>query len=140
MKKFECESGRSMVEMLGVLAIIGVHGYKQAMIKVKANEIANHVSIFYTQAMAANGGDCTTTVKDKPKSEDVGLKKPSGMLNGLDVQLTACPGTDDKAAGQVTVFYGSLEDECNAAKASFGNSLIEITCADETTTPTQPAT
>ena len=45
------ESGRSMVEMLGVLAIIGVlsvggiAGYTQAMKKYRANEITNTISM-----------------------------------------------------------------------------------------------
>ncbi len=44
------EKGRSMVEMLGVLAIIGVlstagiAGYTKAMSKIKANEAANQIS------------------------------------------------------------------------------------------------
>ena len=45
------ETGRSMVEMLGVLAIIGVlsvggiSGYSRAMSKYRANEIMNAVSL-----------------------------------------------------------------------------------------------
>ena len=45
------ELGRSMVEILGVLAIIGVltfggiQGYQYAMEKYNANQIANEVSI-----------------------------------------------------------------------------------------------
>lgn len=45
------ESGRSMVEMLGVLAIIGVlsvggiAGYTQAMKKYKANEAVNKIAM-----------------------------------------------------------------------------------------------
>ena len=46
------ESGRSMVEMLGVLAIIGVlsvggiAGYRMAMNKYKANELINRWNIY----------------------------------------------------------------------------------------------
>ena len=46
------QSGRSMVEMLGVLAIIGVlsiggiAGYRQAMTAHRANEFLNDLSIF----------------------------------------------------------------------------------------------
>lgn len=53
------ESGRSMVEMLGVLAIIGVlsvggiAGYTMAMNKYRANEIANAVSLTIVEATAA---------------------------------------------------------------------------------------
>ena len=45
------ESGRSMVEMLGVLAIIGVlsvmgiAGYRSAMTKMRSNELLNEASV-----------------------------------------------------------------------------------------------
>ena len=56
------ESGRSMVEMLGVLAIIGVlsiggiAGYTLAMNRYRANEILNAASDVAITAMSANGG------------------------------------------------------------------------------------
>ena len=48
---FQNQSGRSMVEMLGVLAIIGVlsiggiAGYRYAMNKYRANEIINEINL-----------------------------------------------------------------------------------------------
>ena len=56
------ESGRSMVEMLGVLAIIGVlsiggiAGYTLAMNRYRANEVLNAASAVAITAMSANGG------------------------------------------------------------------------------------
>ncbi len=56
------ENGRSMIEMLGVLAIIGVlsvggiYGYTVAMRKYKANEIAQTLSMLATLAKSANAG------------------------------------------------------------------------------------
>ena len=56
------ESGRSMVEMLGVLAIIGVlsiggiAGYTLAMNRYRANEILNAASDVAITAMSAEGG------------------------------------------------------------------------------------
>ena len=56
------ENGRSMVEMLGDLAIIGVlsvagiAGYTVAMRKYKANEIAQAISTAAILAKTANGG------------------------------------------------------------------------------------
>ncbi len=50
------ESGRSMVEMLGVLAIIGVlsvggiAGYTMAMNKYRANEILNAIALVSVEA------------------------------------------------------------------------------------------
>ncbi len=64
-KKKKLESGRSMVEMLGVLAIIGVlsvggiAGYTMAMNKYRANEILNGASMMYMLGMASNQGNGT---------------------------------------------------------------------------------
>ena len=58
MKQKLMELGRSMVEMLGVLAIIGVlsiigiQGYKKAMNKHKANELMNMAMQVYNANMA----------------------------------------------------------------------------------------
>jgi type II secretory pathway pseudopilin PulG len=56
------EKGRSMVEMLGVLAIIGVlsvggiYGYTVAMRSNRVNEIAHAVSMLNTMGQALNNG------------------------------------------------------------------------------------
>ncbi len=62
MTKLNQESGRSMVEMLGVLAIIGVlsiggiAGYTMAMNRYRANEILNAASMLGVVAMSQNAG------------------------------------------------------------------------------------
>ena len=59
---YKNESGRSMVEMLGVLAIIGVlsvggiAGYTSAMRQHKANEILNAASMLYMMGASQNQG------------------------------------------------------------------------------------
>ena len=64
------QNGRSMVEMLGVLAIIGVLsvagivGYTIAMRKYKANEIAEAISMLAIAAKTANGGSGIEPVTD----------------------------------------------------------------------------
>ncbi|MBR3913638.1 MAG: hypothetical protein IKJ28_05340 [Alphaproteobacteria bacterium] len=63
MTKLNQESGRSMVEMLGVLAIIGVlsiggiAGYTMAMNRYKANEVLNAASMLSIAAQSANAGE-----------------------------------------------------------------------------------
>ena len=63
------ENGRSMVEMLGVLAIVGVLsvtgiiGYTIAMRKYRANEIAQAISSMAIAAKTANGGQGITGPK-----------------------------------------------------------------------------
>ena len=63
MNKFnKLEIGRSMVEMLGVLAIIGVlsvagiAGYTSAMRQYRANEIVNATSMLYMMGASQNQG------------------------------------------------------------------------------------
>ena len=75
------ESGRSMVEMLGVLAVIGVlsvagiAGYSMAMRNYRANEIVNAASMFYVLAKAQNQGNGPSGNTDY---ETLGGKNPSG--------------------------------------------------------------
>lgn len=57
-KKNLMQFGRSMVEMLGVLAVVGVlsilgiQGYKKAMLRHRANELMNFAMMVYNQALA----------------------------------------------------------------------------------------
>lgn len=75
MTKLNQESGRSMVEMLGVLAIIGVlsiggiAGYTMAMNRYRANEIldaASKVAIIAQTLNAGEGGDADLSDADYP--------------------------------------------------------------------------
>lgn len=82
------ESGRSMVEMLGVLAIIGVlsiggiAGYTLAMNRYRANEILNAAALVSIAATSANGG--------------VGATRNLAELGGIET-LTL-PAIDNNAA------------------------------------------
>ena len=63
------ESGRSMVEMLGVLAIIGVlsiggiAGYTMAMNRHKANEVITAASMLSIANQSSQSDEATTTDK-----------------------------------------------------------------------------
>ena len=87
------ETGRSMVEMLGVLAIIGVlsvagiAGYTMAMKKYKANEAANAISMAVILAKTANQGDGADANWDA--TTNGGLTMPSGVDS---IVLTAKSG------------------------------------------------
>ena len=91
------ENGRSMIEMLGVLAIIGVlsvggiYGYTTAMKKYKSNEVAQTVSMLATLAHAANGGYGGTVVL-----ANSGLElSPGGVsLSGAGISAS-CVGSGD---------------------------------------------
>ena len=87
------ETGRSMVEMLGVLAIIGVlsvggiAGYTMAMNKYKANEILNTASQAVILAKAYAGGTGLATDASKTAA-DLGLLAPAGIKAASDIKVT----------------------------------------------------
>ena len=94
------ENGRSMVEMLGVLAIIGVlsvagiAGYSMAMRKYRANEIVNTASQLVVLAQAQNQGTGGKVYAGTAASgfDNSGINVPSGVTTmTADCQTT--PGT-----------------------------------------------
>lgn len=76
------ENGRSMIEILGVLAIIGVlsavgiYGYTIAMRRHRANEIVQTASMLATLAKSANAGEgaCLQLSKSGLGTEPAGIK------------------------------------------------------------------
>ena len=107
------ESGRSMIEMLGVLAIIGVlsvgglSGYTMAMNRHRANQVLDYAQraavLFQTSAdgeKAQSGAACTTYNNNEAS--------PSGMTSG-SCKIYSYSGRD-----QVTIKFqiqnASLQD------------------------------
>ena len=101
MKKEESikqESGRSMVEMLGVLAVIGVlslggiSAYTSAMAKYKANEVAQSVSTAYMWMQAEQfGGDFMPVSGVEFKSQPVtGAGDNAYIAIGFGDDIAAC--------------------------------------------------
>ena len=84
------ESGRSMVEMLGVLAIIGVlsivgiAGYRQAMNKLQANELVNSANQKYIEHIVNNQGVCA--------GENNKALDGSAIVNGASISITCGTG------------------------------------------------
>ena len=126
------ESGRSMVEMLGVLAVIGVLslmgvvGYKMAMTRFRTNELLDHASkhAALIAMQIANGST-------SPALEDLGGNSVSGMTfnsvsypNGSDTFDLVITGVPDEVATQIQNQVG-------------GNSIIrDINFVDSTSTLT----
>ena len=124
------ENGRSMVEMLGVLAIIGVlsvagiAGYTMAMNKYRANEILNTASQAVMLAKARNLGAGDSGSLNA--SSDLALTLPTyitGMTvtgsNG-DTPTVAVTGTSGGSTGAI----------CTAVEAaSPGTGIYTITCS-----------
>ena len=98
MKKLQ--NGRSMIEMLGVLAIIGVlsvggiAGYTQAMKKYRANEITNTISMAavmcqtgQTTAAAALSNELVTVSCNNESVSVSGINASSVDINSVNTNL-----------------------------------------------------
>lgn len=129
MKKNEC--GRSMVEMLGVLAIIGVlsitgiYGYTIAMRKYHANEIVQAASVLAIMAQSANSGEGECV-----KLSDIGFFSSVG---GLGVDMVADP-TVPPVSVNIEI-QNATENEINALcsmieNAAGENRLYTVFCGD----------
>ena len=112
------ETGRSMIEMLGVLAIIGVlsvggiAGYSKAMNKFKTNKVADNVSMIVTNIR---------TLYAQQKTYD-GLTNKSAVQMGVvpDELITATPtGADD---GLQNAFLGTVVIGATAVKGLDGEA------------------
>ena len=122
------ENGRSMIEMLGVLAIIGVlsvggiYGYTMAIRRHKANEILHVASMLYTLAKSANAGegaDCMELSK-------TGLpQNPAGIPVDMDYDPTG-------PTIYIQINDGDSDDPiCKLIEAS-GATDYTISCNGET--------
>ena len=109
------ETGRSMVEMLGVLAIIGVlsvggiAGYTMAMDKYRANEVLNTISMAATVAHAKNAGEGLTS--GNASLADLGLSMPAGISGTIQV-------TGATSGAYAVTFSGGTGNVCKNVKAA----------------------
>ena len=126
------ECGRSMVEMLGVLAIIGILsvtgiiGYTVAMRKYRANEIAQAVSMLAVSAKTANYGagvDVNTDYEDL--IEDASLPAEATTLQAL-------ADDDGKFKKEIELVIDDTPELCLAVKNIFGTNTRNPLYVDET--------
>ena len=134
------ESGRSMVEMLGVLAIIGVlsvggiAGYMLSMNRFRANDLIDKASKFATLAYSTNQsrlarGEAAITSATYTWAD----AKVGALSTDESIALNATPFTDVAATGtnsayvevKVDVKFSSV-GACEAAVSSLG--LTGTTC------------
>ncbi len=123
--KTPIEQGRSMVEMLGVLAIIGVlsiggiAGYTMAMNRYKANEILDLASKLSVMAQTgyASGSDNWNGLAEEMFHE-VGVDHYSGNMGGIGQYET-------------TFFIGDYGDvNIYSHRSGIQNALKSITGSD----------
>lgn len=126
------ESGRSMVEMLGVLAIIGVlsagglAGYSKAMFKHKLNNTIDQITMIVTNVRTMYG----TAANYEGLGSNADVKKlgiiPSNMINGSkflnpfkgEVTLASAAATANDTNQAFTVTIGGLPREACVTIAS----------------------
>lgn len=115
------QSGRSMVEMLGVLAIIGVlsvggiAGYSKAMAKYKTTQVLDQISMLTANIRTAFASAASYDGLTTEKAISWGLA-PSDMITAAE-----------KASTLTNPFMGSVEIKAvtvnNVANMGFGNFL-----------------
>ena len=118
------EAGRSMIEMLGVLAIIGVlsvggiAGYSKAMNKFKTNKVADNVSMLvaniktlYAQQNTYTGLDNENAVKLGVVPEELGTDENLKNAFSGDVTISASDSSTDGDNRAFTLQFDSLSKE-----------------------------
>jgi type II secretory pathway pseudopilin PulG len=134
------QNGRSMIEMLGVLAIIGVLtvggiiGYTKAMAKYRANKVVDQATMFITQIRAMYAAQQTYNHLTNALAINLGLAPdelvqrdadgvPTGVLRNAFsgvVQVGASQISADDANNNAFVvsFFGLSRDACIAVATS----------------------
>lgn len=119
------ETGRSMIEMLGVLAIIGVlsvggiAGYSKAMNKFKTNKIADNISMLVANIKTLYAQQNTYA----------GLNNGTAVAMGVvpDELGTAYSGTGDSATATLTnAFNGTVFIHSSGSTAATDNKAFSI--------------
>ena len=130
------ESGRSMVEMLGVLAIIGVlcvggiTGYTTAMRAHHANEIVNATSMSYMMGVAANEGTGGNRLEYSPVPNGVSTIT---FLATNQIEITGI--TDVPLCNQVKSKLGNkVTGDCTGNASTLTVTLGAAELAGEETT------
>ena len=151
MKKFTSDqSGRSMVEMLGVLAIIGVlsvggiAGYSKAMAKFKLTKAMDQVSTTVTNIRTLYSGQpnyngLTTTVAiamgavGAEMLNGVATSTASKAYNAFNGQVTIASATvnNNADAGFTVTFFGLGKEACVALSTAdwgsgSGSGLVSV--------------
>ncbi|MDO4162240.1 MAG: type 4 pilus major pilin [Pseudomonadota bacterium] len=146
---YENQRGRSMIEMLGVLAIIGVlsvggiAGYSKAMNKFKTNKIADNISMIvanirtlYAQQKNFSGLDNKTAISMGIIPDELGTDANSGELTNAfngSVYVTACQeNKNDPDQRAFAISFNNLSKEACIALAtndwgsSYSSGLIAL--------------
>ena len=130
----KAEAGRSMVEMLGVLAIVGVlsiggiSGYSKAMSKYKINKTLDQVSLLVTNIRTTYGNqnsymglDSAALISYELVDREMSRGASASLKNPYNGEVNVTASTDGSS---FTVTYAKLPKEAcaNIASANWGDS------------------
>ena len=126
------ESGRSMVEMLGVLAIIGVlsvggiAGYTMAMNKYKANEIAATAAQCGMMAVAK----ATTSGADVAAGTNCNtLMEIPSSVSGNIASMTVTAATDGTSTVTVNIATGGVKTALDGLASTNNGFTLAVAAA-----------
>lgn len=138
------ESGRSMVEMLGVLAIIGVlsvggiAGYTLAMNRYRANEILNAASMVAIEAVARASTSANGSANVAYNSLG-GMSNPTGATNIIGYSngtvAISFDGNYPEVASLVNDLAGARAENCSNTACTINTQKATRTATQ--TTPDQ---
>ena len=153
--RYENEAGRSMIEMLGVLAIIGVlsvggiAGYSKAMNKFKTNKVADNVSMIVaniktlyaqqkTYGTLTNADAVSLGVVPDELIKDRAAGTLKNSFNGdVDIHSSeSTTGSDNKA---FVIYFGGLSKEAcitlatNDWGSGYSSGLIALRASGDST-------
>ena len=133
MKTLQNETGRSMVEMLGVLAIIGIlsiggiQGYTFAMNKYHSNEIVNELNLLNIQlAMFVNSVHNDEAVMSLGEPYDTNETTKTGgyaFSYGCGQDPDSMTPCDLDETGYFMTLSGVSEDVCKSASQMMANMM-----------------
>ena len=130
--KMTNESGRSMVEMLGVLAIIGVlsiggiAGYTLAMNRYRANEALNLASQVAIVARSANGGAGATGEVTTAALGTVQLPTGVTSISTSNAGSTVSINLSDDGAGLAPIIAQLAGDRTTGCATGANNCQISF--------------
>lgn len=109
------EQGRSMIEMLGVLAIVGVlsvggiAGYSKAMNKFKTNKVIDQINMISTNIKTMYSSQRTYAGLNNKNAVKLGLI-PSEMYNGTQASTSSITNAFNGDVGVLPALNGTLAE------------------------------
>jgi len=133
------EQGRSMIEMLGVLAIVGVlsvggiAGYSKAMNKFKANKVIDQINMLSTNIRTMYSSQRSYAGLNNGTAVQLGLA-PSEMYDATDTATDSTRSLTNAFAGNVYIRTGKTKGSDDGAYIIVVDGIPSAACITLVTT------